>query len=203
MKTSFVKAFVAFVLCLFAMSAMADISTDMKSKFENLTPQQQADMYKQVTDQVQKNKEDTAQQKSDNDEQKQQATIDKVQQYSQLGSSIGLALASTARELGVVANDFLKTPVGLIAVTLIVWKMVGATMIHVLGGIGFMLVFLPIWYAGFKRHCLIKSEVIATDEKGKKTRTVTSHNGGTDCSVGYWIMFFIGIAIVNLIVFTF
>lgn len=195
MKTSFVKAVLAFVLCLFAMSAMADIGTDMKNKFDNLTPQQQAELYKQVTDQVQKNKDNA-------DEQKTSVTIDKVQQYSQLGTTIGAALAGTAKELGVVANDFLKTPVGLMAAALIVWKMVGATLVHVFGGVAFMMVFLPIWYIAFKRHCLVETVTISTDEKGKKTKVIKNRNG-SEVSGWYWFLFIIAIITTNIIVFTF
>lgn len=168
----------------------------MTSKFNSLTPQQQADFFKQATDQVQKNKDDA-------DEAKTAVTVDKVQQYTQLGTTIGAALAGTAKELGVVANDFLKTPVGLMAAGLIVWKMIGTTLVHVFGGIAFMLVFFPVWYIAFKRHCLVHSVTVSTDEKGRKTKTVSAPKDGSDNAIGYWILFLIGVAIANIIVFTF
>lgn len=187
--------FLVLVFCMFALSAHASMSDEMTSKFNSMTPQQQADFYKQATDQVQKNKDDA-------DDAKTAVTVDKVQQYTQLGTTIGAALAGTAKELGVVANDFLKTPVGLMAAGLIVWKMIGATLVHVFGGIAFFVVFFPIWYIAFKRHCLVQSVTVTTDEKGKKTRVVTNRKSDGE-TVGYWFIFLIGVAIANIIVFTF
>lgn len=50
------------------------------------------------------------------------------------------AIGIAARELGVTVNDFLKTDAGKLTAALIIWKVAGATIIHMLYGIVFVTV---------------------------------------------------------------
>lgn len=74
-----------------------------------------------------------------------------AREWVDIGTSLGQGLAATARELGVAVNDFAKSPVGIIAIVLIVWNYMGDTIIHL--GTAFVLigVFLPVWYRVFSR----------------------------------------------------
>lgn len=63
------------------------------------------------------------------------STEDRVEKWVKIGSNIGQGLAGAAKEVGVAVNDFSQTPVGQLTMLLIVWHMIGAQLIHVLGGI--------------------------------------------------------------------
>jgi hypothetical protein len=67
---------------------------------------------------------------------------DKVEKWVKIGSNIGQGLAGAAKEVGVAVNDFSKTTVGQLTMALIVWHMVGGTLIHVFGAV-------MIWTIGF------------------------------------------------------
>ena len=67
---------------------------------------------------------------------------DKVEKWVKIGSNIGQGLAGAAKEVGVAVNDFSKTTVGQLTMALIVWHMVGGTLIHVFGAV-------MIWALGF------------------------------------------------------
>ena len=67
---------------------------------------------------------------------------DKVEKWVKIGSNIGQGLAGAAKEVGVAVNDFSKTTVGQLTMALIVWHMVGGTLIHGFGAV-------MIWNIGF------------------------------------------------------
>lgn len=74
-----------------------------------------------------------------------------TREWVDIGSSLGDALASTASKLGVAVNDFAKSPVGILAIALILWNQLGETIIHLstaalLFGPGLML-----WFIIFRR----------------------------------------------------
>lgn len=88
---------------------------------------------------------------------------DKVEKWVNIGTNIGKGLAGAAKEVGVAVNDFSLTPVGQLTMALIVWHILGAQLVHVLGGI-------LIWIVGFTmiRHILNRAypnEVIYDEEK--------------------------------------
>lgn len=60
------------------------------------------------------------------------STAQAAKEWVEVGSSIGQGLSATARELGVAVNDFAKSPVGKIAVALIVWKVAGSAIVHLI-----------------------------------------------------------------------
>ena len=63
------------------------------------------------------------------------ATIDKIDRWSTVGANLGKGLAATAKELGVAVNDFANTPIGQIATFLIIWHIMGASIVHIVGAI--------------------------------------------------------------------
>jgi len=48
-----------------------------------------------------------------------------AREWADIGKGVGQGLAATAKELGVVANDFVKTPVGKLTAGLIIWNYAG------------------------------------------------------------------------------
>ena len=98
--------------------------------FDKLTEMQKADIIKQVTMKAQEAKA------VDN------VTVDKIDRWVQVGSNLGKGLAATAKELGVAVNEFANTPIGKLATVLIVWHIMGSTIVHIVGAILF-------WCLGF------------------------------------------------------
>ena len=63
------------------------------------------------------------------------STIDKIDRWSQVGANLGKGLAATAKELGVAVNEFAASPIGKVATALIIWHIMGASIMHVVGAI--------------------------------------------------------------------
>lgn len=57
------------------------------------------------------------------------ASVEKADEWVTLAERLGKALASLAKEAGVALNEFVKTPVGIITVTVLLWKTVGVSMV--------------------------------------------------------------------------
>lgn len=68
------------------------------------------------------------------------STVKSVDEWVTLGERVGKGFAGAARELGVAANEFSSTPVGKWVAFLIFWKLMGATAIHIVFGLLFMIV---------------------------------------------------------------
>lgn len=62
-------------------------------------------------------------------------TADTVERWAELGSKVGVGLASTAKELGVAASDFASTTTGKVITAVIVWHYIGGAIMHLFAGI--------------------------------------------------------------------
>lgn len=62
-------------------------------------------------------------------------TTKEVEKWANIGSAVGKALSESAKGLGIAVNDFAKTDVGFLATVLIFWHFIGATLVHIFGGI--------------------------------------------------------------------
>lgn len=70
----------------------------------------------------------------------QSDTAAKAREWIDIGNGLGAGLAATAEKLGVVANDFAKSPVGKLAMVLIIWNYMGDDLMGLI--IGFPMLFL-------------------------------------------------------------
>lgn len=68
---------------------------------------------------------------------------EKVGQWLDLGPKIGQMIGGAAKEVGIAVNDFVKTPVGQLTMLLIIWKLIGASLIHVVGA--FVVLVVGTW----------------------------------------------------------
>ena len=123
-----------------------------------------------------------------------------MEKWASVGEQIGKALAGTARELGVVANDFIKTPAGQITMAMIVWKIMGHEIAQL--GMGLLMFFtlVPLWIYMFRRMCIIKSVTYNTttvDGKSVKTKDVQYYNSAKDDIEG--TKFFMGLFLVCIV----
>lgn len=113
-----------------------------------LTEEQRADLVKQA-EQMRK--------QSSGDRIIDKITPENADAWVNLGKNMGLALAEVAKHLGVAADEFLKSSAGKITLALIVWKVMGNDLVHLMVGLGIFVVFLPLWVYFFRKMCVVKS----------------------------------------------
>jgi hypothetical protein len=145
-------AFMLFMTMGFATAAPTPADMD------KLTDVQKAELALQVAKQVEE----------------QKAAVQNPQQVKQwvnYGTEVGQALAGAARELGIVANEFIKTPAGQLTMGLIIWKVMGHDIVHV--GLALILFFtlVPGWIYMFNRMCVVKGYQYQEYEQDGKTKT--------------------------------
>lgn len=104
--------------------AQLDLNSVGKAGFDRLTPQQQAEVIKMVTEQSQK---------SPAEQLANRVTADDADKWLNIGERVGKMIGSAAREVGVAANEFVSTPVGMVAVAVIVWNYIGNDIAHLIG----------------------------------------------------------------------
>lgn len=163
---------IAFML-MFSMHAFAISSHDMDvAGFDKLSATQKAEMIAQIE---QKTKDLPTVAAAE--------TADKVEKWVNIGSQIGKGLAGAAKELGVAANDFAKTPVGILATWLIIYHFIGNAFIHVIGGLLIWAVGLSLTYALMRRSQEVTEKYDPTS--GKKISVVRKALAGEDI-VMWW-----------------
>ena len=90
-------------------------------------------------------------------------SVEKIDKYVQIGSNIGKGLASTAKEVGVAVNEFATTPVGIVAMMLLVWNMMGKAIIMIALGVS-LIVFGPIIIRRMYRGCVDTETTYSPDK---------------------------------------
>lgn len=91
-------------------------------------------------------------------------TAKKAQEWIDIGNGIGTGLATTAEKLGIAVNKFAESPVGKMAMVLIIWNYMGHDISGYICGILWMAFLLPIWTRNFRRTFGVYNE------KGKFVR---------------------------------
>lgn len=124
------KKILALPLLLLSFAASAGLTSDATSSagFNQLTEAQKAEVIKTIAQQAESNRDSPAITNVIPDP-------DGVERWTKIGTSVAAGLGAAARELNVGVNEFAKSPVGQLTTVLIVWKLIGAQLIHVLGGI--------------------------------------------------------------------
>lgn len=150
------KLFAVFALMLSMSFAHANTDTRL-SGYDNLSDAQKAELAVKVSEMASQQKAPAV------------PTIGTVEKWAGFGQQIGSALAGTARELGIVANEFIKTPAGQVTMYLVIWKVMGSEVVHVGAGLLILSIFVPLWIYLFRRMCIIKGFNIKTitDDAGK------------------------------------
>lgn len=108
--------------------------------FSDLTTQEQAEIVKLVADKKAKKLLINT-----------SVNVDNAQKWVNLGSSIGKGLAASSKELGIAVNDFSKSDVGKWTMFLIIFKIIGANIIHFIGGLIFLIVGVTVTTMLFNR----------------------------------------------------
>lgn len=98
---------------------------------------------------------------------------DEARGWVGIGKEIGEAVNASLGAVVGQAENFGKTSVGRFTMFLVAWKIVGASILHVIGGIGLWLFSTVVMMWSYRRTCLpiryVKSDIVAPD----KTRTRT------------------------------
>lgn len=68
------------------------------------------------------------------------SVVDNVDQWLNIGERVGKMMGGAARELGLAANEFVKSPVGIMATVVILFQYLGSPIIHMFTGILVLLV---------------------------------------------------------------
>ncbi len=164
-------ALLILTVCLISPAAAAEINT------YGLTEQQQAELALQA-----------AKMKAEDPTK----VADRMAEYAEIGQKYGVALAATAKELGVAADELLDTMVGKVALVLIVWKVMGEELIGILIGIPYMVIGFLAWFYMFRRLCVIES-ITRTPVEGRwlRKKIVTYHSPASETTWGVrWVMLF-------------
>lgn len=93
-------------------------------------------------------------------------TVDTVKKWTDVGTAIGSGLASSAKELGVAANDFAQTGVGKFTMIIIAWHFIGAALVHVLFGSLWLLGAISLWFYLFRRATTKITTTVYEEGKG-------------------------------------
>ena len=80
---------------------------------------------------------------------------DTVKKYAEIATIISSVLTTTAKELGVTVNDFIKTPVGILTAGVIVWQYVGNDILGIIIGGMWMLLGTIFWLYIYRRAAIL------------------------------------------------
>lgn len=129
-------------------------------------------------------------------------TTETVKEWVDIGTAIGSGLASSAKQLGIAANDFAQTPVGQFTVFLIGWHFVGEDFIGILFGFVWLVFTIPAWIWMYRRlrYQTIITHYAKGEGPGGATKVIDrklNHNAtDTEC-VLYWFTL-IGIVVIGV-----
>lgn len=133
-----------------------------------------------------------------------------VKQWVDIGTAIGSGLASSAKELGIAANEFANTPVGKFTIVIIAWHFMGSEVVHIGFGLLWLITLLPVWVYLYRRTWFTTK--IETFETGKGpdgktkvvTKTVNSDRDVSDSVSGLlWVSLIVILAVGVISTFTY
>lgn len=81
-------------------------------------------------------------------------SADVIEKYARLGHIVGGVIKTTAKEIGIAANEFVTTPVGKITMALIVWTVAGEDLFGIAFGLMWLIIVIPAWLYFFNRICV-------------------------------------------------
>ena len=87
-----------------------------------------------------------------------------VHEWAGLGKEVGEAVNSSLSAITEQSNAFAKTGVGKLTVVLVVWKVIGDEVVHIVFGLLELAIFLPLWIWSYRRTCLSHRVKIEKDK---------------------------------------
>ena len=133
-------------------------SDDISAAFNRLSESERASIAVQIATMVENKSSITT---------SREFTPDNIQQWVELGSGFGAAIAEAASKLGIAADAFLNSFTGKLIAVLIVWKAMGINMF----GIFFIFISVPIWWMVVHKFYMVPVlypvKAVNKGEKGK------------------------------------
>lgn len=122
--------------------------------------------------------------------------VDSMNEYAELGKKYGIALSEVAKQIGTTVNELAQTPVGKFMLIMVAYKVMGDTVIGVLGGIIWFTTMLPIWL--YLLHKLILRNTKTKTYYDKDQNQVVEHMPVelTGDSFGLLFMFFVALLMI-------
>ena len=129
MKNKIISTLLFLTIAFMSANALADAANASSLDISNLTPEQKTALMQ------------TAAQMHGNISTSEHIRTE-AEKWAELGSNLGKATVSAAKEIGVAANEFVATPIGKITMTAIVFKIVGRDIIKLVIGLMILIVFI-------------------------------------------------------------
>lgn len=133
------------------------------------------------------------------------STPAKVNEWVDVGNNIGTAIISAAGKIGMAGDEFMKSNTGKVVVGLIVVKMIGGFIVHVVVGTFCLLLFLSIWTYLFRKLC-IYDKITITPIEGmwfrKKEYVFQNDSRNSETRLFMWITFCFGSLICLAFIFS-
>jgi hypothetical protein len=121
----------------------------------------------------------------------------KADAWLNVGERIGKMIGGAAKEVGVAVNDFVKTPVGMVAMALIVWNYMGGVIVHVFGSLLVLAIGLGFvrYFAARYTGTVIKYDSEKRDIFGRSVKISETHNSWDGGDIA-WFMIAIALVII-------
>lgn len=123
------RKYLALFLFMFSLPVFALSGPTLPPGWNNLSDAQRAEISHQVAVTAETNAKQAAPAAA------VLADPKKMDEWLTLGEHMGKMMGGAAKEVGVAVNDFVNTPVGQMTMVLVVWKYMGGTLVHVVGGL--------------------------------------------------------------------
>ena len=124
-------------------------------------------------------------------------SANEVQEWVNVGKSIGVGFGAAAKEIGVGVDELMKSDTGKIAMFLIVWHYIGDQMLGVIGGTLWFLLFIPLWLKMFARYGT--DPIYVKNDKGDIIKTnyeIKSEDAVIYFSIVAIILFLVGFILI-------
>lgn len=132
-----------------------------------------------------------------------------VSSWAGVGKEVGEAVNSSLSAITTQTNNFAQTGVGKVTVAIVVWKVLGDQIVHLVFGLIEMVVFLPLWIWSYRRTCLdrrikVKGGFFSNDKEWEVVKYKDNY-GMDDFTprIGHWITIAVIVLVIILTVFSF
>jgi len=129
-----------------------------------------------------------------------ETSVETAGKYAGIGREVGAAFREILSAANEESNKFANTKVGVFAMVLIAWKIMGTDALQLVGGTFFALIWLPIWIIAFFRIALPRRVLAQVSAEGAKTYE-TIDPAGEYYPLWFWLIFLVMVGLNALIVF--
>ena len=113
-----------------------------------------------------------------------------IGKWGELGVGVGRAAVGAAKEIGVAANEFVQTPLGMVTMAVVVYKVIGQDVIGFVVGLGILITFMTIAiaFAFFVKKGAVTYEYKPALLGLYNKKYVVSYKPNSDDTFGYMVV---------------